>query len=98
MRLPRAVGPTVLLFCCLAGTSGQEWHREQIPTRRIHDEIKSHDSGVAVWWTAEFRAGWPRGITPPGLPQIRTCPLRHTARHVMISPRYGTKADTCPVL
>ena len=34
-----------------------------------------------------FGAGSPRGITPPGLPQIRTCPLGHTARHVMSSLR-----------
>jgi len=38
----------------------------------------------------EFRAGWPRGIAPPELPLIRTCPFRHTARHIMSSLRGGT--------
>ena len=32
---------------------------------------------------SELRAGWPQGIAPPGLPRIRTCPIGHTARHVM---------------
>jgi len=38
----------------------------------------------------EFWAGWPQGIAPLGLPQIRTCPLGHTARHIMNSLRDGT--------
>jgi len=35
-------------------------------------------------------AGWPQGISPVGLPRIRTCPLGHTGRHVMNSLRDGT--------
>src|SRR5271157_4921785 len=38
----------------------------------------------------QFRAGWPQGIAPLGLPRIRTCPFRHTARHVMSLLRGGT--------
>ena len=47
---------------------------------------------------SEFRAGWPRGIAPPGLPQIRTCPLGHTARHVTNSLRDGTLSGSQPVV
>src|SRR5208282_1029720 len=28
-------------------------------------------------------AGWPQGIAPLGLPQIRTCTFAHTAPHIM---------------
>ena len=35
---------------------GQEWPKEPIPARRIRDEIKAHDSGLAVWWTGHN--GW----------------------------------------
>src|SRR5262249_21741631 len=35
---------------------GQEWPKEPIPTRRIRDEVRSHDSGLAVWWTGHN--GW----------------------------------------
>lgn len=48
--------PTVLLFSCLSIASGQEWPREQIPAPRIRDEVKAHDSGLAVWWTGHN--GW----------------------------------------
>src|SRR3954469_22352596 len=48
--------------------------------------------------TGDFRAGWPRGIAPPGLPRIRTCPLGHTARHVMNSLRGGTLSESQPVV
>jgi hypothetical protein len=39
------------------------------------------------------RAGWPQGIAPLGLPRIRTCPLRHTALHIMSSLRGGTLSE-----
>lgn len=32
-------------------------------------------------------SGWPRGIAPPGLPQIRTCALAHPAPRAMGSLR-----------
>ena len=35
---------------------GQEWPKEPIPARRIRDEIKAHESGLAVWWTGHN--GW----------------------------------------
>jgi hypothetical protein len=35
-------------------------------------------------------AGSPQGISPPGLPQIRTCTFVHTARHIMSSLCDGT--------
>jgi len=47
-------------------------------------------AGSAARGSLAFRAGWPQRIAPPGLPRIRTCPLGHTARHVMSSPRDGT--------
>ena len=43
---------------------------------------------------APRRAGWPQGIAPPGLPRIRTCPLRHTALHIMNSLRGGTLSES----
>jgi L-ascorbate metabolism protein UlaG (beta-lactamase superfamily) len=46
----------MLLFCCIASTSGQEWPKEQIPTPRIRDQVKSHESALAVWWTGQN--GW----------------------------------------
>ena len=35
---------------------GQEWPKEPIPAPRIRDEIKAHESGLAVWWTGHN--GW----------------------------------------
>jgi hypothetical protein len=49
-------------------------------------------------WIVGVRAGSPRGITRPGLPLIRTCPLGHTARHVMSSLRNGTLSGSQPVV
>src|SRR5208282_5296906 len=46
----------------------------------------------------EFRAGWPQGIAPLGLPQIRTCPFRHTAPHIMNALRDGTLSGSQPVV
>ncbi len=45
-----------------------------------------------------FVAGWPQGIAPPGLPRIRTCPLGHTARHIMKSLRDGSLSESAPHL
>src|SRR5208337_3715038 len=44
--------------------------------------------------TAEFRAGWPQGIAPLGLPQIRTCTFAHTAPHIMSSLRDGSLSES----
>src|SRR5271157_3109071 len=41
-----------------------------------------------------FRAGWPQGIAPLGLPRIRTCPFRHTALHIMNSLRDGSLSES----
>ena len=46
----------------------------------------------------EFRAGWPRGIAPRGLPRIRTCPFGHTALHIMSALRGGTLSGPQPVV
>jgi L-ascorbate 6-phosphate lactonase len=35
---------------------GQEWPKEPIAARRIREEIKTHVSGLAVWWTGHN--GW----------------------------------------
>jgi len=48
--------------------------------------------------TAGSGPGRPQGIAPLGLPQIRTCPLGHTARHVMSSLRGGTLSGSQPVV
>jgi transposase len=50
----------------------------------------SEVTALGIDEVAWARAGWPRGIAPPGLPQIRTCPLGHTARHIMLALRDGT--------
>src|SRR5208282_974939 len=42
----------------------------------------------------EFRAGWPQGIAPLGLPQIRTCTFAHTAPHIMSSLRDGSLSES----
>src|SRR5208282_2341693 len=42
----------------------------------------------------KFRAGWPQGIAPLGLPQIRTCTFAHTAPHIMNSLRDGSLSES----
>src|SRR5271157_569794 len=42
----------------------------------------------------QFRAGWPQGIAPLGLPQIRTCTFAHTAPHIMSSLRDGSLSES----
>ena len=56
MRQKCAVVAAVLVSLWVPTASGQEWPREQIPARRIRDEVKAHDSGLAVWWTGHN--GW----------------------------------------
>jgi L-ascorbate 6-phosphate lactonase len=56
MKCPITVFATVLVFLWLPGASGQEWPREPIPAQRIANEVKAHDSGLAVWWTGH--SGW----------------------------------------
>jgi hypothetical protein len=46
-------------------------------------------SGLSEGWA---RAGSPRGIARPGLPQILMCTVVHAARHLMSSLRYGTQS------
>src|SRR5271157_2491185 len=58
-------------------------------------------SGATIpWYSGDmvFRAGWPQGIAPLGLPQIRTCPFRHTAPHIMNALRDGTLSGSQPVV
>ena len=43
---------------------------------------------------SQFQAGWPQGIAPLGLPRIRTCPLGHTAPHIMNSLRDGSLSES----
>src|SRR5208282_3064770 len=40
------------------------------------------------------QAGWPQGIAPLGLPQIRTCTFAHTAPHIMSSLRDGSLSES----
>jgi L-ascorbate metabolism protein UlaG (beta-lactamase superfamily) len=56
MRCPIIVFAAMLSSPWLPASSGQEWPREPIPARRIVDEVKAHDSGLAVWWTGHN--GW----------------------------------------
>lgn len=45
------------VFCLIVLLAGpalaQEYPKEEIPTRQIQDEIKSHDSGLAIWWAGQ---------------------------------------------
>src|SRR5262249_32613437 len=56
VRQTGAIALTGILFCCRATALGQQWPKEQIPAPRISEEIKSHRSGLAVWWTGHN--GW----------------------------------------
>ena len=40
-----------------------------------------------------IQAGSPQGIAPLELPQIRTCPLGHTARHIVIAYEMARRVD-----
>ena len=59
---------------------------DQEPGRGSRDTILDSDAG--------FRAGWPQGIAPLGLPQIRTCTFAHTAPHIMNSLRDGSLSES----
>src|SRR5271157_5000527 len=67
---------------------GPERERPMIAASKIHYELGDR----------RFRAGWPQGIAPLGLPQIRTCPFRHTAPHIMNALRDGTLSGSQPVV
>ena len=56
MRQAVALALTVLLLSGSSIAHGQEWPREPIPAPRIRDEVKAHESGLAVWWTGHN--GW----------------------------------------
>ena len=56
MRQAGARASIVLLYSCLGLASGQEWPKEPIPAPRIRDEVRAHESGLAVWWTGHN--GW----------------------------------------
>ena len=56
MRHSRLVAAAVLLSLGGPIVPGQEWPKEPIPTRRIRDEVRTHASGLAVWWTGHN--GW----------------------------------------
>src|SRR5271157_5274104 len=69
---------------------------------RGHAEFRSSEfrgsSGTPLHISAEFRggvrAGCPQGITPLGVPQIRTCTFAHTAPHIMSSLRDGSLSES----
>ena len=52
----QAVVAIVLVSLSVPLAFGQEWPKEPIPAPRIRDEIKAHESGLAVWWTGHN--GW----------------------------------------
>ena len=71
------------------------WHR---PGRGRHrparpSRVPSRRDGGG-WPALEQRAGWPQGIAPLGLPQIRTCTFAHTAPHIMSSLRDGSLSES----
>jgi L-ascorbate 6-phosphate lactonase len=56
MNMIRGVLGAVLIVGGIAPGHGQELPREQIPARRIRDEVAAHRQGLAVWWTGHN--GW----------------------------------------
>src|SRR4051794_31308953 len=56
MTQPSSLAAALLLSLWGPIASAQQWPKEPIPARRIRDEVKSHDSGLAVWWTGHN--GW----------------------------------------
>ena len=56
MTYRRAVVAIVVVSVSVPFAFGQEWPKERIPAPRIRDEIKAHESGLAVWWTGHN--GW----------------------------------------
>jgi hypothetical protein len=51
------------------------------------DDVLTGLSSLVRLQLNERQVGWPRGITPPGLPQIRTC-----ATHASGSSNHGFAA------
>ena len=73
---------------------GRSLRTAQVPQIRcaasfLQDDDRANQAG-------EFRAGWPQGIAPLGLPRIRTCPFRHTALHIMNTLRDGSLSESAP--
>src|SRR3954447_310753 len=56
MKLIRAVVVALLVSDCASRAGAQEWPKEQIPARRIRDEVAAHHQGLALWWTGHN--GW----------------------------------------
>jgi L-ascorbate 6-phosphate lactonase len=56
MKYRKAVVAIVVVSISVTLAFGQEWPKEPIPAPRIRDEIKAHESGLAVWWTGHN--GW----------------------------------------
>jgi len=56
MTYRQAVVSIVVVSVSIPLAFGQEWPKEPIPAPRIRDEIKAHESGLAVWWTGHN--GW----------------------------------------
>src|SRR5271157_431 len=64
--------------------------RDQAPGRGQDRRCKS----------SEFRAGWPQGIAPLGLPQIRKCEAKNSSRHISsihLPSAYNRVFGTSPV-
>ena len=58
----------------------------------VEEELRIRPSHGFI--VLELRAGWPQGIAPLGLPQIRTCTFAHTAPHIMSSLRDGCLSES----
>ncbi len=56
MKYRRVIIAVTVTCLCVPFAFGQDWPKEPIPARRIRDEIKAHESGLAVWWTGHN--GW----------------------------------------
>ena len=78
----------------IAAVMNEHFINIKVDREKRPDLDQIYMNAVQAMTGQEFRAGWPQGIAPLGLPQIRTCPLGHTARHIMHSLRDGSLSES----
>src|SRR5271157_4778916 len=85
-------GDRIAYIDLFAGPGRYKDGAQSTPVKIIEQAIADPDMRQRL--VGEFRAGWPQGIAPLGLPQIRTCTFAHTAPHIMSSLRDGSLSES----